>query len=84
MEHSYSMTGDGLEVDLSGRLTFDERTTCRQLITELTSDDATNKVTRHFPSNLQTRHEYIKSHHFLKVYLLQSHYTSNFGNLTLF
>ena len=39
---------------------------------------------RHFPSNLQTRHEYIKLHHCLKVYLLQPHYTSSFGNLTLF
>lgn len=44
MEYSYNKTGDGLEVDLSGRLTFDKHTTCRQLITELTADDATNKV----------------------------------------
>ena len=41
-------------------------------------------LTRHFPSNLQTRYEYTKSHHFLKVYLLQPHFTSSFGNLTLF
>lgn len=44
MEYTYNKSGDGLEVDLVGRLTFDEHATCRKLIGELTADEANNKV----------------------------------------
>ena len=44
MEYSCNKTGDGLEVDLNGRLTFDEHATCRKLIGELTADESNNKI----------------------------------------
>lgn len=44
MEYNTSKSADGLEVDLIGRLTFDEHTVCRQLISELTEDDSNNKI----------------------------------------
>ena len=44
MEYNTSKSADGLEVDLIGRLTFDEHTVCRQLISELTEGDSNNKV----------------------------------------
>ena len=44
MEYTSSKTGDGYEVRLSGRLTFDEHTACRKLIGEMTSDESSRKI----------------------------------------
>ncbi len=44
MEYSCSKSEDGFEVDLIGRLTFDEHTICRKLIGELTADESNNKI----------------------------------------
>ena len=41
-------------------------------------------LSRHFQSNLQTQHEYTKSHHFSKSCFLQSLDTSDFDALAAF
>ena len=40
----FKKTDDGFRADLDGRLTFEEHSTSRTLISELTADDATNRI----------------------------------------
>jgi len=44
MEYTSSKSAEGLEVTMSGRLTFDEHAACRKLIAELDDDDSAQKV----------------------------------------
>jgi hypothetical protein len=60
----------------SGHMQFD---TIRSEVGE-----ALYQLNRHFQSNLQTQHEYTKSHHFSKSCFLQSLDTSDFDALAAF